>query len=79
MGRRCKDGDALAAQFFQPREVLGAQPGIRLDSRPGTTFAYLGLNLEDPALADPRVRDGAAPRLNVLSPRFREGADKYAC
>lgn len=43
---------------------LGAQPQIRLASRPGTTFAYLGLNLEDPALADPRVREAIARALD---------------
>ncbi len=32
----------------------------RVESRPGITFAYLGLNLEDPALADPRVREAIA-------------------
>ena len=43
---------------------LAERPGLQFDSRPGTTFAYLGLNLEDPALADPRVREAIALALD---------------
>ncbi len=39
---------------------LAGREGLRVESRPGITFAYLGLNLEDPALADPRVREAIA-------------------
>lgn len=56
-------GEIQLVQNDLPPELarhLGAQPGLRLDSRPGTSFAYLGLNLEDPALADPRVREAIA-------------------
>jgi peptide/nickel transport system substrate-binding protein len=53
---------------------LGEQPGVRLDSRPGTTFAYLGLNFEEPALADPRVREAIALALDrdaIVAALFR--------
>jgi peptide/nickel transport system substrate-binding protein len=56
-------GEIHLVQNDLPPELaryLGAQPGLRLDSRPGTSFAYLGLNLEDPALADQRVREAIA-------------------
>jgi peptide/nickel transport system substrate-binding protein len=39
---------------------LAGRAGLRVDSRPGITFAYLGLNLADPALSDPRVREAIA-------------------
>ncbi len=43
---------------------LAGREGLRLESRPGITFAYLGLNLEDPALADRRVREAIALALD---------------
>jgi peptide/nickel transport system substrate-binding protein len=53
-------GEVHLLQNDLPPELahyLAQRPGLRFDSRPGTTFAYLGLNLEDPALADLRVRE----------------------
>ena len=60
-------GEIHLVQNDLPPEIarhLGQQRDLRLDSRPGTTFAYLGLNLEDPALADPRVRGAIALALD---------------
>jgi peptide/nickel transport system substrate-binding protein len=56
-------GEIQLMQNDLPPELarhLGDQPGVRLDSRPGTTFTYLGLNLEEPALKDGRVREAIA-------------------
>lgn len=39
-------------------------PRFRVVSSPGSNYAYLGLNLEDPALADPRVRRALALALD---------------
>ena len=60
-------GEIQLVQNDLPPEIarhLAAQPGLRLESRPGTTFAYLGLNFEDAALADPRVREAIALALD---------------
>ena len=35
---------------------LRAEGRLRLETRPGTDYAYIGINLRDPALADRRVR-----------------------
>jgi peptide/nickel transport system substrate-binding protein len=39
---------------------LGRQAGVEITSVPGTTFHYLGLNLRDPHLGNPRVRRAIA-------------------
>ncbi|MCU0766430.1 MAG: ABC transporter substrate-binding protein [Gammaproteobacteria bacterium] len=57
---KLRRGEIDLVQNDLPPEIaawLGAQPGLRLESAPGTTFAYLGLHLEHAALADPRVRE----------------------
>ena len=70
-------GEIHLVQNDLPPELarhLGERPGIRLDSRPGTTFAYLGLNLDDPALADARVREAialAVDRDGIVAALFR--------
>lgn len=70
-------GEIQLVQNDLPPELahhLAAQPGLRLESRPGTSFAYLGLNLEDPALADPRVRAAIALALDraaIVAALFR--------
>jgi peptide/nickel transport system substrate-binding protein len=70
-------GEIQLVQNDLPPELarhLAAQPGLRLESRPGTTFAYLGLNLEEPALADPRVREAiglALDREAIVAALFR--------
>mgnify|MGYP002387211303 FL=1 len=70
-------GEIQLVQNDLPPELaryLGDQAGIRLDSRPGTSFAYLGLNLEDPALADARVREAIALALDrdaIVAALFR--------
>ncbi len=43
---------------------LQRQRGLRLVSRPSTTFAYIGFNLRDPALRDVRVRRALALALD---------------
>ncbi|MGB9464042.1 MAG: ABC transporter substrate-binding protein, partial [Candidatus Acidiferrum sp.] len=40
--------------------VLARQPGLAVTERPGTNFAYLGFNLEDPVLAKREVRQALA-------------------
>lgn len=37
-----------------------AQPTLEVDTSPGTTFQYIGMNLRDPKLADVRVRRAIA-------------------
>jgi peptide/nickel transport system substrate-binding protein len=41
-------------------DYLGRQPGIRLLRAHGNNFAYLGFNLQDPAMSDLRVRQAIA-------------------
>jgi peptide/nickel transport system substrate-binding protein len=70
-------GEIQLVQNDLPPELarhLAVQPGLRLESRPGTTFAYLGINLEEPALADPRVREAiglALDREAIVAALFR--------
>jgi peptide/nickel transport system substrate-binding protein len=40
--------------------VLAKQPGLEVTERPGTNFAYLGMNLEDPILRHREVRQALA-------------------
>jgi peptide/nickel transport system substrate-binding protein len=40
--------------------VLVSRPSLALTERPGTNFAYLGMNLEDPLLARREIRQGLA-------------------
>lgn len=40
--------------------LLGERPDLRVERAPGSNFSYLGLNLEDPALANPLVRRALA-------------------
>lgn len=40
--------------------VLARQPALEVTQRPGTNFAYLGLNLEDPALSHRALRQALA-------------------
>ena len=56
-------GEADLLQSDLPAELyrqLARQPGIDLLEVPGTTFAYIGFNLQDPALSDRRVRQAIA-------------------
>ena len=39
--------------------------GLAIDATPGSTFQYLGLNLDQPALRDPRVRRAIASAIDV--------------
>ena len=43
---------------------LAKQPHLRLVSSPSTNFFYMGLNLQDPALSDVRVRRALACAIN---------------
>ncbi|HEY9151153.1 MAG TPA: ABC transporter substrate-binding protein, partial [Gammaproteobacteria bacterium] len=52
-------GEVDMLQNDLPAELmryLEAQPELQVRQRPGSNFAYLGFNLQDPATADPRVR-----------------------
>jgi peptide/nickel transport system substrate-binding protein len=52
-------GEVDLIQNDLPAELvryLAEQPGLRVRQRPGSNFAYLGFNLQDPATGDPRVR-----------------------
>lgn len=57
-------------QFLQDQpegellDWLRAVPALAVHQRPGTSFAYLGLNLRDPRLADRRVRAAIALALD---------------
>ncbi len=42
------------------RPVLARQPALEVTARPGTNFAYVGLNLDDPILARREVRQALA-------------------
>lgn len=64
---KLRRGEIDLVQNDLPPEIaahLGAQPGLALQSAPGLSFAYLGLNLESPALADTRVREAIALALD---------------
>ena len=45
---------------FEMVERLARDPAITLHETPGTTFSYLGFNLEDPVTGDRRVRQAIA-------------------
>jgi peptide/nickel transport system substrate-binding protein len=52
-------GEVDLIQNDLPAELvryLAARPGLQVRQRPGSNFAYLGFNLQDPATGDPRVR-----------------------
>lgn len=52
-------GEVDMLQNDLPAELmryLAAQPELQVQQRPGSNFAYLGFNLQDPATGDPRVR-----------------------
>jgi peptide/nickel transport system substrate-binding protein len=53
-----RGGIHLVEDAPEPEMVawLGARPHLRVDRTPGTSFAYLALNLRDPRLAERRVR-----------------------
>jgi len=56
-------GEIDLLQGDMPRELLGwlrQRPGLRLETRPGTTFSYLGFNLEDPVVGRHEVREAIA-------------------
>jgi peptide/nickel transport system substrate-binding protein len=58
-GLELRKGDVdLVVNDLSPDLVytLGQQPGLTITEAPGTDFAYIGLNLRDPILADRRVR-----------------------
>jgi len=40
--------------------VLARRPDLQISQRPGTNFAYLGINMEDPILSKPEVRQALA-------------------
>ena len=40
--------------------VLARRPELQISQRPGTNFAYLGINMEDPILSKPEVRQALA-------------------
>jgi peptide/nickel transport system substrate-binding protein len=58
-GLELRKGDVdLVVNDLAPDLVAGLEkePGLRVISAPGTDFAYVGMNLRDPVLADRRVR-----------------------
>src|SRR5579885_2345797 len=60
-------GDLDLAEEPLPPELLAwlaRQPAVRVLRGPGTSFAYLALNLRDPRLADRRVREAIALALD---------------
>jgi peptide/nickel transport system substrate-binding protein len=61
-----RKGIQLVQETPEPevRAWLGRQPGLAVQQGPGTSFAYLGLNLRDRRLADRRVRQAIALALD---------------
>jgi peptide/nickel transport system substrate-binding protein len=61
-----RGGVQLAQDTPEPEllEWLRAVPGLRVRRQPGTSFAYLALNLRDPRLARRRVREAIALALD---------------
>ena len=60
---------------------LSAQPGVRVQRRPGSNFAYLGFNLEDADCARPAVRRAIAlaiDRRAIIDYVFRGAAREAA-
>lgn len=56
-------GEIDLVQGDMPPELLGwleQRPEVEVRSVPGTTFAYVGFNLQDPVVGDPRVRRAIA-------------------
>ncbi|MBK1719834.1 ABC transporter substrate-binding protein [Thiocystis violacea] len=45
-------------------DYLAARPSIRVETRPGRNFSYLGFNLEDPLAGHPKVRRALAHALD---------------
>jgi len=65
--RRIAAGEADIAQGEIGPAMLGwaaRQPGLRVLSTPGDTLTYIGLNLRDHRLADPRLRRALALALD---------------
>lgn len=56
----------LIQNDLPPEQVawLSERSDIRVETRPGDTFAYLGFNLQDPAVGDRRVRLAIAHAIN---------------
>jgi len=61
-----RGGVSLSQDLPEPEllDWLAADPGLRVRRRPGTSFAYLALNLRDPRLAKRRVRRALALALD---------------
>ncbi len=62
-----KKGDLDLVQNAVPPDMLPqleAEPGLRLEKRPGTTYAYLGFNLRDKILGQKLVRRAIALSIN---------------
>lgn len=59
---------------------LGAEPSMQVVSAPGTDYAYIGINLRDPALADRRVRHaiGYAIDRDAIVAHLRRGLAERA-
>jgi peptide/nickel transport system substrate-binding protein len=60
-------GELDATQGDMPPELLGwvaAREGVQVLKREGTTFAYLGFNMDDPVVGDLRVRRAVAHALD---------------
>lgn len=56
-------GEVHLVQNDLPAELvalLRRRPGIGVETAPGVNYSYLALNLRDPALGDPRVRQALA-------------------
>ncbi len=67
----------LSPELF---DYLKRQPEVTTAQRPGSSFTYLGFNLQDPALADPRVRQAVAHAIDreAIIQRVLRGAAREA-
>lgn len=63
-------GELDLVQNDLPSELVGyleRQPGIRVQRCPGSNFAYLGFNLQDPVTADLRIRTAISHAIDRTS------------
>ncbi len=67
----------LSPELF---DYLKRQPQVTHEERPGSNFTYLGFNLEDRALADPRVRQAITHAIDrrAIIERVLRGAAREA-
>jgi peptide/nickel transport system substrate-binding protein len=73
---KLRKGEVDIVQNILSRDVLETlaktSPNLRIERRPGLNTTYLGFNMKDPVLANPKVRQAISQAIN------REAIIKYA-